>query len=150
MAPLIVQVLATVVARAFTGWRDAARIGLAVLFAFTASTHFSSLKYDFAAMIPPPLTGALWVIYVTGVLELAGAVGLLVPKWRRLAGICLALLLVALFPANVYAAMSGATFNGAPASDLWWRTPLQAFWLTMLWWSTIAKRTAAATVPPRE
>src|SRR5688572_18563946 len=119
MAPLIVQVLATVIARAFTGWRDAARIGLAVMFAFTASTHFSSLKYDFAAMIPPPLTGALWVIYVTGVLELAGAVGLLVPKWRRLAGICLALLLVALFPANVYAAMSGATFNGAPASDLW-------------------------------
>jgi len=130
-----VQVIATVLARTFTGWRDAARIGLAVMFAFTASTHFSGLKHDFAAMIPPPLTGALWVIYVTGVLELAGAVGLLIPRWRRRAAICLALLLVALFPANAYAAMSGVTFNGAPASALWWRGPLQVFWLGVLWWS---------------
>jgi uncharacterized membrane protein len=144
MAPLLVQVLTTLLARAFTGWRDAARIGLAVMFAFTASTHFSSLKYDFAAMIPPPLTGALWVIYVTGVLELAGAVGLLMPGWRRLAAICLALLLIALFPANIYAAMSGAILNGAPASALWWRTPLQAFWLATLWWSTIAQPPGAA------
>ena len=103
MAPLIVQILSMLVARAFTNWRDAARIGLAVMFAFTASSHFSSLSHDLAAMIPPPFTGSLWVIYVTGVLELAGAIGLLTRKWRRRAAICLALLLIALFPANVYA-----------------------------------------------
>jgi uncharacterized membrane protein len=92
-------------------------------------------------MIPPPLTGALWVIYVTGVLEMAGGVGLLLSRWRRLAGICLAPLLVALFPANIYAALNGVTLGGEPASALWWRTPLQLFWLALLWWSTI-KRTS--------
>ena len=34
--------------------------------------HFSALKYDLAAMIPPPLTGALWLIYLTGILEREG------------------------------------------------------------------------------
>src|SRR5688572_33488504 len=106
MAPLIVQILATLVARWFTGWRNAARVGIAVMFLFTATSHFSSLKHDLAAMIPPPLTGALWVIYVTGLLEGAGAIGLLIPGTRRMAAWGLVALLVALFPANVYAALS--------------------------------------------
>ena len=139
MAPLIVQVVATLVARWFVPWRDAVRIGLAVMFAFTAASHFSSLKHDMAAMIPPPLTGALWAIYVTGVLELAGAAGLLLSRWRRLAGICLALLLLALFPANIYAAVNGVTLGGEPASALWWRAPLQLLWLGLLWWSSIVR-----------
>jgi uncharacterized membrane protein len=52
------------------------------MFLFTAASHFSSLKYDLAAMIPPPLTGALWMIYLTGVLEALGAIGLLLPRFR--------------------------------------------------------------------
>ncbi len=46
MAPLVVQILSTLLARWFVAWRDAARIGLAVMFLFTAGSHFSSLKYD--------------------------------------------------------------------------------------------------------
>ena len=139
MAPLIVQVVVTLIARWFVPWRDAVRIGLAVMFAFTATSHFSSLKHDLAAMIPPPLTGALWVIYVTGVLEMAGGVGLLLRRWRPLAAICLALLLIAMFPANIYAAMNGVTLGGEPACALWWRAPLQLFWLALLWWSSIRR-----------
>ena len=106
MIPLIVQVVATAIARGFVPWRDAARIGMAVMILFTASSQFApTLKYELAAMIPPPLTGALWVIYVTGVLEAAGAVGLLVPRVRTAAGACLMALLVAMFPANVYELM---------------------------------------------
>jgi uncharacterized membrane protein len=52
------------------------------MFLFTAASHFSSLKYDLAAMIPPPLTGALWMISLTGVLEALGAIGLLLPRFR--------------------------------------------------------------------
>jgi uncharacterized membrane protein len=83
MAPLIVQLVFTAIARWFWPWKDAARVGLAVMFAFTAASHFSSLKYDLAAMIPPPLTGALWVIYITGILEFAGALGLVTRSLRR-------------------------------------------------------------------
>lgn len=71
MTPLIVLVTATVLGRlvgyvgvrALSDWRVAARLGLAVMFLFTGSTHFSEMKRDYAAMVPPPLTGQLWVIY---------------------------------------------------------------------------------------
>ena len=139
MAPLIVQMASTLLARWFVGWKDAARIGLAVMFLFTAGSHFSSLKYDLAAMIPPPLTGALWVIYGTGLLEMAGAIGLLTRRFRRPAAWGLAALLVALFPANVYAALAGVTLGGAAATSLWLRTPLQFFWIAVLWRTSLAR-----------
>lgn len=145
MAPLAILVTATVLARllGYAGrmppdWRAAARVGLAVMFAFTGFTHFTELKHDYAAMVPPPFTGHLWVIYLTGLLELAGAVGLLMRPTRRLAGMCLLLLLLALFPANVYAAMQGIQFRGAPPTDIWLRGPIQAVFLLTVWWSTIA------------
>jgi uncharacterized membrane protein len=132
MAPLIVQVVATIFARWFVPWRDAARVGMAVMFVFTGGSHFSSLKHDLAAMIPPPLTGDLRVIYITGGLLLAGAVGLMVPRFRKWAGWGLAAMLVGLFPANIYAAMTGVTLGGSPTTPLWLRIPLQLFWIALL------------------
>lgn len=58
------------------------------------------------AMVPPGLPRPELVVAVTGVLEAAGALGLLLPATHRLAAICLALMLVAVFPANVHAARS--------------------------------------------
>ena len=138
MVPLIVQILATLLARVRVPWSDAARLGLAVTFMFTAASHFSSLKQDLAAMIPPPFTGALWLIYVTGVFEFAGAVGLLTKRFRIAAACALIALLVAMFPANVYAAIRGVTLGGRPPTNLLFRTPLQVWWIVVLWWSTIA------------
>jgi uncharacterized membrane protein len=114
------------------------------MFAFTGSTHFTEMKHDYAAMVPPPFTGQLWVIYLTGLLEIAGAVGLLMRPTQRLAGTCLLLLLLALFPANVYAAMEGVQFRGAPPTDIWIRGPIQAVFLLTVWWSTIA---SAGAIP---
>jgi uncharacterized membrane protein len=147
MAPLLVLVAATVLARllgytgvrALSDWRAAARWGLAVMFLFTGSTHFAGMKYDYAAMVPPPFTGQLWVIYLTGLLEIAWAVGLLMRPTQRLAGLCLLLLLLALFPANAYAAMQGVQFRGAPPTDIWLRSSIQAVFLVTVWWSTIAR-----------
>ena len=89
-----------------SSWREAGRGALVVMFVFTGVSHFTTMKYDFAAMIPPPLPNNLWVIYLTGVLEIAGAIGLLIPRTRRLAGVCLVLLLVVLFTANIHAAVN--------------------------------------------
>ncbi len=146
MAPLVILVTATVLARllGYAGvpmlrdWRAAARLGLAVMFTFTGATHFTAMKHEYAAMVPPPMTGQLWVIYLTGVLEIAGAAGLLMRPTRRLAGICLVLLLLALFPANVYAAVHGIEFRGAPPTDIWMRGLIQAVFLLTVWWSSIA------------
>jgi uncharacterized membrane protein len=139
MAPLIVQVVSTLIARGFMRWKDAARLGIAVMFLFTAGSHFSSMKYDLAAMIPPPLTGALWVISLTGLLEAAGAIGLLTRRFRRAAAWGLVALLVGMFPANVYAALSDLTLRGEAATPLWLRTPLQMFWIAVLWMSTLRR-----------
>ncbi len=150
MAPLIVLIVSTVVlrlagaagVRPLASWRDSTRLGLAVMFVFTGSTHFTAIKHDYAAMVPPPLMGQLWVIYVTGLLEIAGAIGLLVPKTRRIAGICLSLLLLALFPANIYAALNAINFRGKAPTDIWLRSLAQFVFLVATWWSSVARRHA--------
>ena len=119
--------------------REAGRIALVIMFLFTGFSHFSSLKHDFAAMIPAPLPNDLWVIYLTGVFEIAGAVGLLIPRTRRLAGICLVLLLVARFPANVNAIINGMPLGGSAPTSLRVRAPMQLLYIGMVWWTSIKK-----------
>ena len=120
-----------------SSWKVAGRGALVIMFLFTGASHFTSMKYDFAAMVPAPLPNDLWVIYLTGLFEIAGAVGLLVPRTRKLAGVCLVLLLIALFPANVYAALSEVPLRGEAATPLWIRTPMQLLYIGMVWWTSI-------------
>jgi uncharacterized membrane protein len=120
-----------------SSWRNAGLGALAVMFLFTSTAHFSGLKYDLAAMMPEPLPDDLWIIYLTGFFEIAGAVGLLIPRTRRLAGICLVLLLVAQFPANVNAALNGIPLGGEAPTPLWLRTPMQLLFIGMVWWTSI-------------
>ena len=130
-----------------SSWRAAGLGALAVMFLFTGTAHFSGMKYDLAAMTPDPLPDGLWVIYLTGVLEILGAVGLLVPRTRKLAGIGLILLMVAVFPANVNAALNGIPLGGEPPTPLWLRAPMQALFIGMLWWTSIKARPEKASAP---
>jgi uncharacterized membrane protein len=128
-------------------WRNAGLGALAVMFLFTSTAHFSGMKHDLAAMMPEPLPDGLWIIYLTGVLEIAGAVGLLIPRTRRLAGIGLVLLLVAVFPANVNAALNGIPLAGEAPTPLWLRAPMQLLFIGMLWWTSIKARHEKARAP---
>lgn len=147
MALLLVPLIFLVVLRgvgwlgvkSLSTWRGAGRAALAGMFVFTGVAHFTPIKHDMAAMIPAPLPRGLWVVYLTGVLEIAGAVGLLVPRLRRPAAVCLALLLLVMLPANINAALSGMTLRGQPATPLWLRVPLQFFWVAALWWTSIRR-----------
>src|SRR3712207_7122657 len=87
------------------------------MFLVTSTAHFNSMRHDLAAMIPEPLPDGLCIVYLAGVFEIAGAVGLLVPQTRRLAGIGLALLLIAQFPANVNAALNGIPLGGGRSEE---------------------------------
>ena len=120
-----------------SSWRVAGRGALVIMFLITGTSHFTSMKYDFAAMIPDPLPNGLWVIYLTGVFEIAGAIGLLIPQTRKLAGICLVLLLVAMFSANVNAALNEIPLGGQDPTPLWVRTPMQLLYIGMLWWTSV-------------
>lgn len=131
--------------RRLSSWRDAGLGALVVMFLFTSTAHFSAMKYDLAAMMPEPLPDGLWIIYLTGAFEIAGAVGLLIPRTRRLAGIYLVLLLVAQFPANVNAALNGIPLAGEPPTPLWLRTPMQLLFIAMVWWTSVAYRESRGT-----
>jgi len=117
-------------------WRCSARWALALMLLFTASAHFTSMRHDLARMVPDVIPAPLAVVYLTGVLEFAGAIGLLLPKTRRLAGICLCLLFIAMFPANVKADREGLSIGGSAATPLALRLPMQVFLVWMAWWSS--------------
>ncbi|OBA76020.1 hypothetical protein A5633_19140 [Mycolicibacterium elephantis] len=86
-------------------WPSAIAVGLAAMFVLTGVAHFvNPLRRDMIAIVPPRLPAPALLVTVTGVLELAGAAGLLYPPTRVAAAVCLFLLLLVMFPANVYAA----------------------------------------------
>lgn len=130
-----------------SSWRAAGLGALAIMFLVTSTAHFSGMKYDLAAMSPDPLPDGLGMIYLTGVLEVLGAVGLLVPRTRKLAGIGLILLLVAVFPVNVNVALNGIPLGGEPPTPLWLRAPMQVLFIGMLWWTSIEARPEKASTP---
>lgn len=133
MAPLIALVLGFAAARtagllgvaALDGSTPALRVGLALMFALTGLAHFGRTRSDLIAMVPPGMPHPALLVTVTGVLELAGAAGLLVPTTARWAAAGLALLMVAMFPANVSAARRGLRLRGRPVTPLLPRTALQ-------------------------
>ncbi|MEU0154946.1 DoxX family membrane protein [Micromonospora fulviviridis] len=133
MAPLIALVAGTAAARlagllgvaALDGWHPALRIGLALMFVLTASAHFLSRRGDLIAMVPPGLPRAELLVTLTGVLELLGTLGLLLPATAPAAAAGLALLMLAMFPANVSAARRGLTLAGRPVTPVGIRTALQ-------------------------
>ena len=116
--------------------QDSARYAMVVMFVVTATAHFNKMKHDLARMIPPYFPRSLLIVHVTGVLELLGAAGLLLPEFRRPAGICLIALLIGMFIPNVNAAQRGVTLRGKPPTPLWLRTPMQVLFIGLLWWST--------------
>jgi len=122
---------------ALATWRDSARYALAVMFVFTGIAHFNHLKHELAKMVPRIFPQPLLIIYVTGVLELLGALGLLLPRFRSLAAICLIALLIAMFPANMKAASEGMILLGKPATPLRLRLPVQVLFIGLLWWSAV-------------
>jgi len=159
MVPLVVMVVAWAVARGLgaTGRVPSAatavgalRYALAVMFLFTAATHFlPNTRPDLVRMVPPPLPFPEHLVTLTGILEAAGAVGLLVPRLTSTAAYCLMALLVAMFPANAYAAIAGLEIAGREASPLVWRLPLQLFWIGALWWVARAHRRPRGTLAAR-
>ena len=113
MAVLLALILGSLVARLsgwlgvdyVDGWPQAIAVGLAVMFTMTGVAHFTpGMRRDMIAIVPPRLPAPGLLVTVTGGLELLGAAGLLYPPTRVAAAICLLLLMLAMFPANVYAA----------------------------------------------
>lgn len=118
----------------FSTWQVSGAWALAVMFLFTASAHFTKTKEDLISMVPKAFPSPRFLVYLTGVLEVLGAVGLLVPVTRSFASLGLVLLLVAMFPANVNAARKRIPLRGKLATPLWLRGPMQLLFIGMTLW----------------
>lgn len=145
MAPFIVLVVVTLLTRlvgqlgvrALRSWVTSTRVGLAVMLCFTAAAHFNSMRPDLIRMVPPAVPNPELMVTVTGVCEILGAIGLLVPRTRRMAAAALIAFLLAVLPANIHAARAGVTLGGAAATPLVPRVVLQAFFIALVWWTGI-------------
>ncbi|MCI1188275.1 DoxX family membrane protein [Hymenobacter sp. DH14] len=105
------------------------RYALALLFVGAGLLHFLR-PATYLAIMPPQLPQPLLLVYLSGLAELLGGLGLLPVQTRRLAGWGLLALLVAVFPANVYMALIHEQLH-IPGWVAWGRLPLQP---VIMWW----------------
>ncbi len=105
---------------------------MAVALLLVGSDHLLNPQ-RYLPMMPDVLPYHLELVLFTGLCELAGAIGLLLPRWRRWAALALALYFVCVFPANIKNAVEGLDVEGLPAATwyYWLRLPLQP--LIILW-----------------
>ena len=111
---------------------EAARTFLALFFVLAGTLHFVAPAY-YRAIVPAYLPSPAVLVAVSGVLEIAGGVGLLVPSLRQSAGVGLIVLLLVLFPANVEMLQQHRAGGGPGWQELllWLRLPFQG---VLGWW----------------
>ena len=96
----------------------------------------------YVQIVPPVLPAPLVLVYLSGLAEVAVGIGLLYPPTRQLAAWGTILLLLSVFPANVYMATSGVAVESAavdadPSAVVrWLRLPLQGVLVGWAWWYT--------------
>ncbi|MCI0697438.1 DoxX family protein [candidate division KSB1 bacterium] len=107
--------LLTLVEHRSAGWKIApatrARVGLSFFFIFTALGHFIKTE-EMAAMLPAFVPNRVAIIIVTGILELLAAIGVWIPRLKRITGLCIILMLIGFLPANIYSAINRVDFGG--------------------------------------
>jgi uncharacterized membrane protein len=102
-----------------------------VLFVVAGTLHFIRPAM-YQQIVPPQLGHAGVLVALSGIAEIAGGLGLMIPRTRRAAGFGLIALLVAVWPANIYMALEAGRFGAAAAAwMLWARVPLQ---VALMWW----------------
>jgi uncharacterized membrane protein len=115
------------------------RIGLILVFLwflFGGVAHFSLTEVEMR-IVPPAIPWPRAAVLISGVFELLGAVGILIPATRRAAGVGLFLLTIAVTQANVYMLQHAELFN-VPRWALIVRLPFQGVLLALILWSTWA------------
>ena len=155
LGTLAFRALGALGVRRFATWPVAAAHAMPVMLLLTASAHFVPASVtvmpnhaDMVRIVPPFLPSADALVYLTGVFELLGAIGLVVTATRKPAGYALAALFVGLLPANIHEAVAGISFGGAEATPLWQRIPEQVLYIAVALW--IARTSRVSTPITKE
>ena len=138
LAPWLIAVVLNAAAGRKFDVRNAAAIGLGILFVFTGIGHFVQVQ-PMVQMLPPWAPEKLLLVHASGILEFAIAIGFFIPQFRRVAGLAAAAVLVLFFPLNIYAALNHVAMGGHAWGPVYLliRAPLQAIILGWVYWFTI-------------
>ncbi|WP_436491804.1 DoxX family protein [Actinokineospora sp. HUAS TT18] len=154
MAPLIILIVTTLAlfalgrlgVRALRPWQNPLRGGVAAMFTATGIAHFVGMRDELIRMVPPDLPAPELLVTITGILELAGAIGVLWRPTTLWAAAGLSAMLVGMFPANIYAANHG--LSPSFGDQLAPRTAMQivflAATLALVWHYARARRVTAS------
>ena len=105
-------------------WKNLVLFGLAIFFVNTGIDHFINAGF-YLSIMPPFFPLHEEAVYISGFFEVLGGVGVLVPRLRKIAGWGLFALLVAVYPVNIYMALTPQAFPDTPLGALYFRLVLQ-------------------------
>ena len=134
-AAVILQFAAKIGLNQQKSFRENARLATGFAFIFSGVSHFL-MPGKFMEMMPPVLPAPLFLVYLSGVFEILGGIGLMIPATQSHAAIGLVLLLLAVFPANIYVALNNVQLGGVMnyAVYQWLRLPMQLVLMAWVWW----------------
>jgi uncharacterized membrane protein len=120
------------------------RLTAAIFFIAAGANHFYKPQF-YRSIIPPRFPSPALLVMISGLAEIAGGIGLLIPALRRSAGWGLIALLIAVFPANIFMAVSPQRIPNLnfPRWSLWLRLPLQVVFIAWVWYVSLARRNPA-------
>ena len=105
-------------------WRKLSLSGLAVFFIYFGIDHFINPEL-YLSIMPPAFPLHLEAVYISGFFEILGGICVLIPSLRRIAGFGLIALLISVYPANIYMAITPEAFPEISIELLYFRLPLQ-------------------------
>ena len=108
---------------------------MGVMYVFIGIKHFTDPQY-FLDIVPPQLPSKLFLVYLTGLIEVVGGVAILAPKTRKVGAYLLIFLLVSVFPANIYLYVSETpqSLLGISEADALIRMPFQIPLILLAYW----------------
>ena len=114
--------------------KRAARALAVLSYVVVGIAHFTHADF-FVRIMPPAFPAHLELVWISGVFEILGGIGLAIPRLRRLAGYGLVALLVAVYPANIHMAMHPDQFADlGPALSLYLRLPFKFVFIAWALW----------------
>lgn len=129
--------------------QKAKRFGLALVVLFFLGggvAHFIATDF-FLHVMPPQIPYPRAAIYLSGIFELLGAIGVLLPQTRQIAGNCLILLTFCVTPVNVYMWLHPDLFPEVSSLFLSGRLMAQVFLVADIWWSTRTEQQSVIRSP---
>ena len=124
-------------------WRKLLLLGLSVFFVNVGVDHFVNPDF-YLNIMPPSFPLHAEAVYISGFFEVVGGISLLIPRLRKIAGWGLVALLIAVYPANIYMAITPQAFPDIPVTLLYVRL---AFQFVFFYWAYSVTRPAYNPAP---